>query len=218
MALRSVRPVILKSLVELQICDRERLDRTPLARIQAVQISKPSTSATRSVISPTTAPVMSLGPPVVKLSGNMRCNSSPMAPPTKTTANTMAANVNDPIAAPNVSRAAIPRVGPKGRPNRRWSARPEAGLKDLLFLKAFRKQVPSTAPGCQSPALYFAPLGEVDSSQEGDSLAGSRARSTMKGPAPCDVCVAGNRGCGAGQSAERRRLRGYPAGRGLTAR
>jgi hypothetical protein len=36
-----------------------------------------------------------------------------------------------------------------------------------------------------------------DSSQEGDSLAGSRARSTMKGPAPCDG--AGNRGCGAGQ-------------------
>jgi hypothetical protein len=35
-------------------------------------------------------------------------------------------------------------------------------------------------------------------------------------PRACDG--AGNRGCGVGQSAERRRLRGYPAGRGLTAR
>ena len=45
---------------------------------------------------------------------------------------------------------------------------------------------------------------------------GSRARSTMKGPAPCDG--AGNRGCGAGQSPSVEGQGGNMARRGLIAR
>jgi hypothetical protein len=137
-ALRRLRPVILKSFVELQIGDRKGLDGGLLGRKHAVGSpdNKPSTSATRSVMSPTTAPVMSLGPPVVKLSGNLRCSSSPIAPPTRTTANTIAAKVKDPIAAPNVPRHRRIQLRAKGRsllkfdigPRDRWFN------SNLLFL------------------------------------------------------------------------------------
>ena len=105
--IRGVRPVILKSFVELQIADRKRLDGSPLGRMHAVcradQQAEHERDKKRHQSNNSAGHVP--WAPVAKLSGNLRCSSSPIVSPMKTTANTMTAKVTDPIALPNGPRA-----------------------------------------------------------------------------------------------------------------
>src|SRR5271168_3374863 len=63
-------------------------------------MSSPSTRADNKVSRPTTAPIISRGPPFVYFSGRLRCRIRPTAPPAKTAAVTASAKISGFIVVP----------------------------------------------------------------------------------------------------------------------
>src|SRR5277367_2522598 len=63
-------------------------------------MSSPRTKADSKVSRPTTAPIISRGPPLVYFSGRLRCRIRPTAPPAKTAAVTASAKISGFIVVP----------------------------------------------------------------------------------------------------------------------
>src|SRR5271166_4424759 len=136
---------------------------------------RPRTRADRSVRRPTTAPIMSRGPPVVNFSGRTRWRMRPTAPPAKTATPTRNANLSGLIDLPQPPASARVIGCAIGRQQELQLLSPplaHAGVDEIVHLARHHPDVEQPldplAPGAGE---IGAPVGRVDEGAESRSEA-----------------------------------------------